>query len=377
MTGNSWNLSVNLPTNLPDRSYPIVGGPGALVAAMEKLVALCPNGRLVCVMDETVASHHKAALEGVCTKAGIDLHPLIIAPGEAQKSFAQLEALCAQLLALEIERGEAIAAFGGGVIGDLTGFASAILKRGTKFIQIPTTLLAQVDSSVGGKTAINMPAGKNLIGAFHQPDLVIADTAFLRTLPPRQMRAGYAEIVKYAALGDAAFFAWLEEDGTAALAGDEAALAKMIAMAIAGKADIVAQDEREHGVRALLNLGHSFGHALESQAGYGGALVHGEAVAAGMAIAYAYGAHLGLCAEADHERMRAHLKAVGLPSCLNEAPGGPYSVAAMMRILAHDKKNKGGVLRLILPRAIGDAFVYEQRDVGALEGFLSTQLEQS
>ncbi len=370
-------MNLNLRTtqvDLAERSYPVLSGPGALSASMDRVATLCPNGRLICVTDETVATLHLETLTGVCEEAGIHLHPLIVPPGESQKSFARLEALCGDLLALEVERGEAIAAFGGGVVGDLTGFASAIVKRGTGFIQIPTTLLAQVDSSVGGKTAINMPAGKNLIGAFHQPALVIADIAFLQTLPARQMRAGYAEIVKYAALGDATFFNWLESNGAAALAGDEGKLTEVISQAIAGKAGIVARDERESGERALLNLGHSFGHALESQAGFEDALLHGEAVAAGMDIAFAYAVHLGLCPQEDHALLRRHLRVSGLPSCLSEAPGGPYTASAMIHSLNNDKKNRNGNLRLVLPRGLGTTFVYVEADVQSLENFLNVQL---
>jgi 3-dehydroquinate synthase len=372
----SKNVLHTIPVDLAARSYPVLCGPGALGAAMTRLKALCPNKRLICVSDETVAAHHLQTLQSACEGAGITLHPILIPPGEAQKSFARLESLCADLLALEVERGEAIAAFGGGVVGDLTGFASSILKRGTHFIQIPTTLLAQVDSSVGGKTAINMPAGKNLIGAFHQPDLVIADSTFLRTLPARQMRAGYAEIAKCAALGDVSFFGWLEANGPAALQGDAALMAEAIARSVAGKAGIVARDEREHGERALLNLGHSFGHALESLAGYEGALVHGEAVAAGMSIAFAYGVHLGLCPQDDQVRLTHHLATCGLPTGLRTAPGGPYRAADMMPILMNDKKNSGGQLRLVLPRALGDAFVYQESDLAGLERFLHAQAEQ-
>ncbi len=366
-----------IKVDLGARSYPVYCGPGALDASMATIKALCPNGRLVCVTDETVAGHHLETLQSACTAAGVTLKALVIPPGEAQKSFSRLESLCTDLLALEVERGEAIAAFGGGVVGDLTGFASAILKRGTAFIQIPTTLLAQVDSSVGGKTAINVPAGKNLIGAFHQPALVIADSGFLHTLPARQMRAGYAEIVKLAALGNADFFNWLEENGAASLHGDEALLAEAIARSVSGKADIVARDERENGVRALLNLGHSFGHALESLAGYEGALIHGEAVAAGMGVAFAYGVHLGLCAQGDHDRLVRHLGACDLPTGLSTTPGGPYSAAAMMPILMNDKKNQRGKLRLVLPRALGDAFVYEETDMAGLQAFLHAQSGQA
>ncbi len=361
---------------LGPRRYDVVSGAGALSGAMARIKTLCPAGRLFCVSDETVAGLHLPRLQGACDEAGITLHSLAIPPGEAQKSFAQLERLCGDLLAQNIERGEAIAAFGGGVVGDLAGFASAILKRGTALIQIPTTLLAQVDSSVGGKTAINMPAGKNLVGAFHQPALVIADQDFLKTLPARQRRAGYAEILKAAALADAGFFDWLERRGAAALAGDDAALAEAIVRAITIKADIVARDEREQGVRALLNLGHSFGHALEALAGYDGAILHGEAVAAGMATAFAYAAHLGLCPESAVQRLQAHLRACALPERLSAAPGGPYTAPAMVRMMQNDKKNREGTLRLVLPRRVGEAFVHEVSGLAALERFVASQLEQ-
>ena len=364
------------PIALGARTYPVISGVGVLAGTMAQIKRLCPAGRLFCVSDETVAGLHMARLERACADTGIALHALVIPPGEAQKSFARLEALCGDLLAHNIERGEAIAAFGGGVIGDLAGFASAILKRGTNLVQMPTTLLAQVDSSVGGKTAINMPAGKNLVGAFHQPALVIADQDYLRTLPGRQMRAGYAEIVKAAALADAGFFGWLEANGANALAGDESALAEAIARSIAIKADIVAEDEREHGKRALLNLGHSFGHALETLAGYDGALLHGEAVAAGMATAFAWAVHLGLCPAAEQRRLETHLRACSLPDGLNAAPGGPYTASAMLRIMLNDKKNRAGTLRLVLPHSAGETIVHETRDLKALETFLAAALER-
>ncbi len=370
MTGSAATTRIALGA----RAYDVISGAGALDAAMGQLRRLCPGGRLFCVSDETVAALHLPRLQNACAAAGIALKTLIIPPGEAQKSFARLQGLCSDLLDMNMERSEAIAAFGGGVVGDLAGFASAIVKRGTALVQIPTTLLAQVDSSVGGKTAINMPAGKNLVGAFHQPSLVIADQDFLKTLPPRQMRAGYAEILKAAALADADFFDWLHSHGAQALAGEGAALATAIVRAIAIKADIVARDEREQGVRALLNLGHSFGHALEALAGYDGALLHGEAVAAGMAAAFAYAVHLGLCPAAEQQRLEAHLQACGLPGRLSAAPGGPYTGRDMVRIMMNDKKNRDGVLRLVLPRRAGEAFVHEAADLAALEGFLDTEL---
>jgi 3-dehydroquinate synthase len=298
----------------------------------------------------------------------------ILPPGEQTKSWAELAATVDWLLGLEVERGDHILALGGGVIGDLTGFCAAILKRGCRFIQVPTTLLAQVDSSVGGKTAINTTAGKNLVGAFHQPSLVLADLAVLETLPRRELLAGYAEVVKYGLLGDAAFFAWCESHATAMLDGDRELREYAVAHNVAAKARIVAEDEFERtGTRALLNLGHTFGHALEAQTGFGDTLLHGEAVALGMVLAARYSARKGLMAAADAERVGRHIAATGLPANLAALPldcDGPMLVGHML----HDKKMDAGTLPFVLMRGIGAAFLDREVDLTDLAVFLDEQL---
>jgi 3-dehydroquinate synthase len=278
-----------------------------------------------------------------------------------------------RLLALELDRGDIITAFGGGVVGDLAGFAAAIYKRGVDFVQIPTTLLAQVDSSVGGKTAIDTPRGKNLVGAFHQPRLVLADLDVLATLDAREMRAGYAEVIKYGLLGDRAFFEWLETKGEDVLAREPAALARAVARSVEMKAEIVAEDEREQGRRALLNLGHTFGHALESETGYGAALLHGEAVGAGMALAFRFSARLGHCSGQDAERAVRAIAAAGLPTRLDEVPGHPFNADRLVAHMAQDKKAEGGRLTFILTRALGDAFTAKGVDARAVADFLRAE----
>jgi 3-dehydroquinate synthase len=339
-----------VPVALGDRSYDVLIKAGALDRAAELLAPYAPD-RLVVVTDETVAAAQLPRIRHS------NIVPIVLPPGEPAKSWAQLEALCDRLLELEIERGEHIVALGGGVIGDLTGFAAAILKRGVGFVQVPTTLLAQVDSSVGGKTAINARAGKNLIGAFHQPSFVLIDPTVLDTLPARELRAGYAEVVKYGLIDDAAFFAWCEANGAALLAGDAQAREHAIAHSVAAKARIVVEDERETANRrALLNLGHTFGHALEAETGFGPALLHGEAVAAGMALAFRFSAERGLCTKADAERVTEHLRKVDLPFDLASA-GISASGDRLAAHMAHDKKKAGGRVPFILARGIGRAFV--------------------
>jgi 3-dehydroquinate synthase len=352
-----------VPVALGDRSYDVLIKAGALDRAAELLAPYAPD-RLVVVTDETVAA---AQLPRIRHSTIV---PIVLPPGEPAKSWAQLEALCDRLLELEIERGEHIVALGGGVIGDLTGFAAAILKRGIGFVQVPTTLLAQVDSSVGGKTAINARAGKNLIGAFHQPSFVLIDPTVLDTLPARELRAGYAEVVKYGLIDDPDFFAWCEAHGAALLAGDAQAREYAIAHSVAAKARIVAEDERETAdYRALLNLGHTFGHALEAETGFGPALLHGEAVAAGMALAFRFSAERGLCSEDDAVRVAEHLRSMGLPFDLASAgisaPGD--RLAAHM---AHDKKKAGGRVPFILARGIGQAFVDKSVELTEVAAFL-------
>jgi 3-dehydroquinate synthase len=349
---------------LDQRSYTIDIGPGRLDNAANMIRAAGSWQRCVVITDTTVARLHLDTLQMSLSASGLAVDPVVVPAGEASKSFAQLAPLCEALLVRGIERGDAVIALGGGVIGDLAGFAASILRRGVALIQAPTTLLAQVDSAVGGKTGINTPQGKNLIGTFHQPRLVIADTDTLDTLPPRELRAGYAEIVKYGLLGDAAFFTWLEENGLALLRGDAQARAHAIEKSCRMKAEIVADDERESGTRALLNLGHTFGHALEAWAGYSGELLHGEAVAIGMALAFKLSEQLELCPRGRHERVSAHLHGVGLPvaiSDLGAAGRGLPEPAELITHMMQDKKVAGGRLTFILARDIGEAFI--TRDV--------------
>ncbi|MGH7025522.1 MAG: 3-dehydroquinate synthase [Caulobacteraceae bacterium] len=357
---------------LAGRSYDIVIGRGAIDVAGGRLAPLLRRPRVAVVMDETVSGLHGPRLAAALAAARIAALPIVIPPGEGSKSFAGLEALCDALLGLELERGDMILAFGGGVVGDLTGFAAAIYKRGVDFIQIPTTLLAQVDSSVGGKTAIDTPRGKNLIGAFHQPRLVLADLALLDTLPDREMRCGLAEVVKCALLGDAAFFTWLERHARSVLARDDEALVEAVARSVEVKAAIVAEDEREGGARALLNLGHTFAHALEAESGYGEALKHGEAVALGCALALRLSVRLDLCARADADRAEGLITSCGLPKRLADL-GRSFSADALLERMAQDKKASGGRLTFILSRGIGQAFVAGDIDPPAVRAFLDEE----
>jgi len=353
------------------RSYDVVVEAGALAVADQWLPEYARQGRLIVVYDAGVAVH-LTTLTAALARGGIRVEPIVIASGEGSKSWAQLQALTDRLLALEVERSEAIVALGGGVIGDLTGFAAAILKRGCKLVQLPTTLLAQVDSSVGGKTAINTAAGKNLIGAFHQPSLVLIDPDVLATLPPRELRAGYAEVVKYGLIDDAPFFDWCEANANALLAGDRTALTHAILTSVGAKARIVGEHEREtSGRRALLNLGHTFGHALEAEAGFGDRLLHGEAVAAGMALALRFSARLGLCDLAEATRVGDHLTSVGLPVGARGA-GLAATGAQLVAHMAHDKKREDGAVPLLLARGIGKTFVASGIDLAAVAAFLDT-----
>ncbi|MDF1722319.1 MAG: 3-dehydroquinate synthase [Minwuia sp.] len=358
---------------LADRSYDILIGTGLLERAGAHVAALLRRPRLAVVTDEHVAAAQLPAFLAACKQEGIACETLILPPGEATKNFTQLERLSRWLIGQQVGRDDMVVALGGGVIGDLTGFAAAILRRGTGFIQVPTTLLAQVDSSVGGKTAINTPEGKNLIGAFHQPALVLADTDTLDTLPPREVLAGYAEIVKYGLLGDRPFFEWLEQHGEKVIAGDDAARAEAVARSCQAKADIVAADERENDQRALLNLGHTFGHALEAEGGYDGRLLHGEAVAIGMVQALEFSVRLGLCPGQDAVRARRHLARVGLPVDPADRGLGDVPADRLVAHMAQDKKVRDGRLTFVLARGIGDAFI--TRDVAASElvSFLKTE----
>ncbi|HVI99470.1 MAG TPA: 3-dehydroquinate synthase [Sphingomonas sp.] len=352
------------------RSYPIHIERGLLGRAGALLDPLARGRRLAIVTDENVRPH-LATLQASLEAAGIANEAIVLPPGEGTKSWAQLEALTDRLLALGVERNDHVIALGGGVIGDLLGFACAILKRGCHFVQVPTTLLAQVDSSVGGKTAINVRAGKNLIGAFHQPAMVLIDPDTLDTLPPREARAGYAEVAKYGLIDDAAFFAWCEANGPALLAGDAAARAHAIAHSVQAKARIVGEDEREtSGRRALLNLGHTFGHALEAETGYSSRLLHGEAVAAGMALAFAFSAEQGLCPAADAARVAAHLRSVGLPDGL-AAAGVEADGETLVAHMLHDKKMDAGTLPFLLARGIGQTYLDRSVDLGAVAAFLN------
>jgi 3-dehydroquinate synthase len=364
---------VTVPVGLGARSYDVLIGPGLLDQAGALIAPLLKSQRVAVVADATVQTLHGERLRAALTKAGIRADVITVPSGEASKSFEQLAVLSDQLLALELDRGDLIVAFGGGVIGDLTGFAAAIYKRGIDFVQIPTTLLAQVDSSVGGKTAIDTPRGKNLIGAFHQPRLVLADLSVLDSLNDREMRAGFAEVLKYGLLGDADFFAWLEAHMTAALAREPAALTQAVARCVAMKAQIVAEDEKEAGRRALLNLGHTFGHALEAEVGFDGALLHGEAVAIGCAQAFRFSASQGLCSEQDAERASRAIAASGLPTDIKHLPGMPFKADRLVHHMAQDKKAEGGRLTFILGRAIGDAFTAKDVSPAAIHDFLLTE----
>jgi 3-dehydroquinate synthase len=342
--------------DLGPRSYDIHVGP-RLIEQAGTLIAPFARGPLPVVTDTNVAFLHLDRFLGVLEQAGLDPKPIVVDAGESTKSFAWLERLIGELTATGIDRGGLVVALGGGVIGDLTGFAAGILKRGIAFAQVPTTLLSQVDSSVGGKTGINIPEGKNLVGVFHQPKLVLADTDVLGTLPKRELIAGYAEVMKAGALGDADYFAWLEQNAPRALNGDTGAIVHTVAHAVRMKADIVERDEKEHGVRALLNLGHTFGHALETATGFSDRLLHGEGVAIGTALAFRLSAKLGLCPAADSARLEAHLKAVGLPSAISDIPGERPTPDVLLAAMAHDKKVKDGKLVFVLARRIGEAFV--------------------
>lgn len=342
---------------LGSRSYDIEIGEGLLARAGQRIARHLPRPFCAVVTDENVARYHLEALQRALQSEAIRSEPIVLPPGEATKSFEALAGLCERLLGAGVERRDRIVAFGGGVVGDLAGFAAAILRRGVGFIQIPTTLLAQVDSSVGGKTGINSVHGKNLVGAFHQPELVIADTALLDTLPRRELAAGYSEVAKYGLLGDAGFFAWLEQNAGALLAGDAECRRHAIRTSCAAKARIVAADETETGVRALLNLGHTFGHALEAATGYSQRLLHGEGVAIGMCQAFRFSERLGLCAQGSARRVADHLASAGLPVRPGDIPGNLPPPQELLAIMRQDKKAEGGKLTFILARAVGEAFV--------------------
>ena len=357
------------------RAYDIVIGRGLIASLGERIKALRPSAKVVIITDATVAKHHLPVAERALNSAGIESSAIVVPEGEGSKNYATFETVCEAIVAARIERGDLVIALGGGVIGDLAGYAAASVRRGLDFVQVPTTLLAQVDSSVGGKTGINSRHGKNLVGAFHQPILVVADTALLDTLPKRDFRAGYAEVAKFGLLGDAAFFSWLEANWQEVFSGG-AAREHAIAVCCRGKAGIVARDERETGERALLNLGHTFGHALEAGAGFSGRLLHGEAVALGMALAFEFSAHKGLIGATDAVRARSHLAAVGLPTQLKDVPGGVPGIDMLMDLIAQDKKVKRGKLTFILVRGIGQAFVENDVSAAEVRAFLTDKLNQ-
>ncbi len=361
MSGAVHTVSVGLGA----RSYEILIGHGLLDRAGAELARRLPGARFAVVTDSNVAGQQLARLSDGLAAAGLSATPIVVPPGEKTKSFALLEEVVDQLLAARLERGDAVLALGGGVIGDLAGFAAGIVRRGMAFVQLPTSLLAQVDSAVGGKTGINSRRGKNLVGVFHQPRLVLSDTGALDTLPPREFRAGYAEVVKYGLIDRPEFFAWLEGNAAEVFAGGPAR-AQAIAQSCQAKADVVARDEFETGDRALLNLGHTFGHALEAATNYdGGRLVHGEAVAIGLALAHRFSVWLNLLSPGDAERVEAHLGAVGLPVGLADVPGGLPDAQTLLGFIAQDKKVSRGTLTFILTRGIGRAFV--AGDVAAAE----------
>ncbi len=358
---------------LGDRAYDIVIGRGMLASLGERVARLKPGAKAAIVTDETVAKFYLEPARKALAAAGISSTDIVVPPGESSKSFSVLEKVCDGLIAARMERSDVVIALGGGVVGDLAGFAASIVRRGIDYVQVPTSLLAQVDSSVGGKTAIDTSHGKNLVGAFYQPLLVIADTALLDTLSEREFRAGYAEVAKYGLLGDAAFFAWLEANAKDVFAGGPAR-EHAIAVSCRMKAEIVARDERETGDRALLNLGHTFGHAFEAAAGFSGRLLHGEAVALGTSMAMEFSARHQLLPMAEADRAIRHLAAVGLPTKTSQVEGGVPAVDVLMDLIAQDKKVKRGKLTFILVRGIGAAFVAPDVDPNSVRSFIAEKI---
>ncbi len=358
------------------RSYDILIGSRLLDSLGAEIVARYGKVRAGIVSDSTVAPLYRARIEASLTQAGIAPVFFEIAAGESSKCLSVFETLVEDVVGARLERGDVLIALGGGVVGDLTGYVAASVRRGIGFVQVPTSLLAQVDSSVGGKTGINSSHGKNLIGAFYQPGLVLADTDTLSTLSPRELRAGYAEVAKYGLIDDPDFFVWLEQNHTAMLTqGDVSARIHAIARSCRAKARIVSEDEQEHGKRALLNLGHTFGHALEGATGYSDRLVHGEGVAIGMVLAHQFSAYMNLCSPDDGARVKAHLQAVGLPTSVGDIAGDAPDTATLLRFIGQDKKVQRGTLTFILTRGIGEAFVSNDVPSSAVEDFLRQTLE--
>lgn len=359
--------------SLGDRSYDILIGSGLIARAGQEIASRLPGIRAAVVTDENLAKLHLPVLLSALEASGITATPVVVAAGEKSKGFATLESVTNDILKARLERGDAVIAFGGGVIGDLAGFVAGIVRRGMNFIQIPTSLLAQVDSSVGGKTGINTAYGKNLVGVFNQPQLVLADTDILDTLSKREFAAGYAEVAKYGLIDQPEFFAWLENNWQDVFAGG-AARQKAIATSCRAKAAVVARDERETGDRALLNLGHTFGHALETATNYDSSrLVHGEAVAIGMVLAHQFSARLGLISEDIAVRVEKHLKAVGLPVSMKEIAGLP-SADVLMSYIAQDKKVSRGSLTFILTRGLGQSFIAKDVNAADVQAFLEDKL---
>lgn len=363
-----------VPVALGSRSYEVRIGAGLIARAGAEIAPLLHRPRVAVITDDMVAAHHLLALAEAFEAKGIAMSALAIPPGEASKGWEQFARCSEWLLEQKVERRDVVVAFGGGVVGDLVGFAAASLRRGVRFVQIPTTLLAQVDSSVGGKTGINTPQGKNLVGAFHQPSLVLADIAVLDSLPPRDLLAGYGEVMKYGLLGDAAFYDWLEANGPALAAGDCAARQYAVKRSVEMKAGIVSRDETEEGERALLNLGHTFCHALEKATGYSSRLLHGEGVAIGCTLAFELSQRLGLCSQEAPSRVRSHLRAMGMKVDLADIAGDLPDAAALLALMGQDKKVVDGRLRFILARGIGDAFVADDVPGGVVTAVLQDAL---
>lgn len=363
-----------VPVPLEGRAYEVLIGPGLLQRAGQIIPERLGEARYGIVTDENVAHFHLETLEQSLKAHGRVLGTVVLPAGEATKCYGQLAPLTEKLLEMGLERGDLVIAFGGGVMGDLAGFAASILRRGVRFVQIPTSLLAQVDSSVGGKTGINTPQGKNLIGTFHQPSLVLADTDVLSTLPARELRAGYAEVAKYGLIWDAGFFGWLEDNWRSVFGNDVSALTQAIKTSVKAKADVVLRDEKEAGDRALLNLGHTFGHALEAWTGYSDRLLHGEGVAIGMCLAFRFSEAQGLCPAGTAARVSKHLADVGLPTRIGAIPGGKADADELMRLMAQDKKVRQGQLTFILAHDIGKAFITRDVKPEDVRDFLAREI---
>ena len=376
MTNFQPNIECSVPVELGERSYTIDIAHGLIDHAGAIISEFAPGTKCAIVTDTNVNAAHGDRLRSSLENAGLEHHTIEVAAGEASKSGDTLNKVVDSLLALRLERSDLVLAFGGGVVGDLAGFAAAITRRGMRFFQLPTSLLAQVDSSVGGKTGINSSHGKNLIGAFHQPAKVLIDLDVLKTLPAREFRAGYAEVAKYGLIKYPEFFGWLENNH-ASVFDHQPALAKAIAESCSAKAEIVAADETEAGQRALLNLGHTFGHALEGYTGYDGSrLIHGEGVAIGMMLAHEFSNRMNLCPVEDVDRLRHHLQTVGLPTSVAEIPGDNPDVDTLMEFIAQDKKVKRGALTFILTNGIGKAYIADDVPASEVTSFLKDHLSK-